>query len=119
MPGIDCADSEESMKLHEYSQTRIRKVFDDLLQAGVGRMLQITSDESHDHPGGGCRMGEDPATSVVESLGRSHDHENLFGVGSSDLSEQRLQQRNPHLCRPLDLLCHRDRQGLSPPPSSG
>ena len=36
-----------------------------------------------DHPAGGCRMGEDPATSVVDSWGRTHDHENLFVVGAS------------------------------------
>ena len=34
------------------------------------------------HPGGGCRMGTDPARSVVDSHGRTHDHENLFVVGS-------------------------------------
>jgi quinoprotein glucose dehydrogenase len=82
MPRIDFADSEESIKLHERSQARIRKAFDDIVGAGGGKMLQIGSDESHDHPGGGCRMGEDPATSVVDSFGRSHDHENLFVVGA-------------------------------------
>ena len=27
-------------------------------------------------------MGDDPATSVVDSHGRAHDHENLFVVGA-------------------------------------
>jgi quinoprotein glucose dehydrogenase len=27
-------------------------------------------------------MGSDPATSVVDSWGRTHDHENLFVVGA-------------------------------------
>jgi quinoprotein glucose dehydrogenase len=27
-------------------------------------------------------MGNDPATSVVDSYGRSHDHENLWVVGA-------------------------------------
>lgn len=27
-------------------------------------------------------MGTDPATSVVDSWGRTHDHENLFVVGA-------------------------------------
>jgi choline dehydrogenase-like flavoprotein len=31
---------------------------------------------------GGCRMGTDPATSVCDSYGRTHDHENLFVVGA-------------------------------------
>ncbi|MBT7501609.1 MAG: GMC family oxidoreductase, partial [Gemmatimonadales bacterium] len=35
-----------------------------------------------DHPAGGCRMGDDPGTSVVDSWGRAHDHENLFVVGA-------------------------------------
>ena len=30
-------------------------------------------------------MGTDPATSVVDSHGRTHDHENLFVVGSPTL----------------------------------
>ena len=30
-------------------------------------------------------MGTDPATSVVDSFGRTHDHENLFVVGSPTL----------------------------------
>ncbi len=38
-----------------------------------------------DHPAGGCRMGADPSTSVVDSHGRTHDHENLFVVGSPTL----------------------------------
>jgi quinoprotein glucose dehydrogenase len=27
-------------------------------------------------------MGDDPATSVVDGYGRTHDHENLFVVGA-------------------------------------
>ena len=38
-----------------------------------------------DHPGGGCRMGTDPATSVCDSYGRTHDHANLFVAGSPTL----------------------------------
>ena len=30
-------------------------------------------------------MGTDPGTSVVDSWGRSHDHENLFVVGAPTL----------------------------------
>jgi glucose dehydrogenase len=35
------------------------------------------------HIMGTCRMGDDPATSVVDANCRSHDHPNLFIVGSS------------------------------------
>ena len=33
-------------------------------------------------PGGGCRMGTDPSTSVCDSYGRTHDHENLYVIGA-------------------------------------
>jgi glucose dehydrogenase len=45
-------------------------------------VLTIRAGEAQEHPGGGCRMGEDPANSVVDSYGRAHDHENLFVVGA-------------------------------------
>jgi choline dehydrogenase-like flavoprotein len=35
------------------------------------------------HPMGTTRMGSDPATSVVDASGRSHDHANLYCVGAS------------------------------------
>jgi choline dehydrogenase-like flavoprotein len=35
------------------------------------------------HIMGTCRMGNDPGTSVVNANGRTHDHENLYIVGSS------------------------------------
>ena len=35
------------------------------------------------HIMGTCRMGDDPKTSVVDKFQRSHDHKNLFVVGSS------------------------------------
>jgi glucose dehydrogenase len=35
------------------------------------------------HIMGTCRMGNDPKTSVVDKFQRSHDHKNLFVVGSS------------------------------------
>jgi len=34
------------------------------------------------HTLGTARCGHDPATSVVDSWGRTHDHENLFVVGA-------------------------------------
>ena len=37
------------------------------------------------HQAGTCRMGEDPATSVVDSWCRVHSHDNLFVADSSPL----------------------------------
>lgn len=51
-----------------------------------GAKIVSTSDGNYlDHPAGGCRMGNDPATSVCNSFGRTHDHENLFVVGAPTL----------------------------------
>jgi choline dehydrogenase-like flavoprotein len=35
------------------------------------------------HIMGTCRMGDDPTQSVVDKFQRSHDHKNLYVVGSS------------------------------------
>jgi choline dehydrogenase-like flavoprotein len=53
-----------------------------MAKAGGGTMGRVNVDEFQDHPAGGCRMGSDPASSVVDSWGRTHDHENLFVVGA-------------------------------------
>jgi choline dehydrogenase-like flavoprotein len=53
-----------------------------MAKAGGGTMGRVSVDEFQDHPAGGCRMGSDPATSVVDQWGRSHDHENLFVIGA-------------------------------------
>ena len=50
-------------------------------------------------PAGGCRMGADPATSVCDSFGRTHDHANLFVVGVADAADWRLHQRHADVCR--------------------
>ena len=53
-----------------------------MAKAGNGKVLRTSVDSFQDHPAGGCRMGSDRATSVVDSWGRTHDHENLFIVGA-------------------------------------
>jgi quinoprotein glucose dehydrogenase len=60
-------------------------VFNLLAKANDGRLLNKSEGNYLDHPSGGCRMGSDPATSVCDSYGRTHDHENLFVVGSPTL----------------------------------
>jgi len=56
-----------------------------MLAAGNGKVLSTGAGNYLDHPAGGCRMGADPASSVCDSFGQTHDHENLFVVGSPTL----------------------------------
>jgi quinoprotein glucose dehydrogenase len=61
------------------------QTFARLAAANDGRVGRVSPLTYQDHPAGGCRMGADPATSVVDTFGRTHDHENLFVVGSPTL----------------------------------
>jgi choline dehydrogenase-like flavoprotein len=60
-------------------------VFGRLAQEQKGRILTTSESTYLDHPAGGCRMGTDPASSVCDSFGRTHDHANLFVVGAPTL----------------------------------
>ncbi|HXX47003.1 MAG TPA: GMC oxidoreductase, partial [Myxococcota bacterium] len=60
-------------------------VIERMARADNGKLLATEHSAYLDHPGGGCRMGTDPATSVCDSHGRTHDHQNLFVVGSATL----------------------------------
>lgn len=66
----------------ESTHTHITGLFDQLAKANNGKVLNVSAGNYLDHPSGGCRMGTDPATSVCDSHGRTHDHENLWVVGS-------------------------------------
>ena len=67
------------------TQAHIRGVFERLAQADNGRLHPLDVGDYWDHPAGGWRMGTDPAASVTDSYGRTHDHENLFVVGAPTL----------------------------------
>lgn len=82
MPALAFRDAEASRELRAHTEASIRGVFERLARAGNGELVNVRVDSFQDHPGGGCRMGADPATSVVDSYGRSHDHANLFVVGA-------------------------------------
>lgn len=82
LPQLAFRDAPESAALRAWSEEQIRTLFADMARAGGGEVLSTRSDSFQDHPAGGCRMGEDPATSVTDSWGRTHDHENLFVVGA-------------------------------------
>lgn len=81
-PKLTFRDSPESVALRGHTEDSIKALFQRMARAGNGEIIRTAVDDFQDHPGGGCRMGSDPATSVVDSHGRSHDHENLFVVGA-------------------------------------
>jgi len=64
------------------TKEHINGVFAHMAKAGDGKVQQYIDGDYLDHPGGGCRMGTDPAASVCDSFGRTHDHANLFVVGA-------------------------------------
>lgn len=82
LPRLEFRDAPVSRELRGWTEARINELFERVARAGGGRVLVSRSDDFQDHPAGGCRMGDDPATSVVDSWGRTHDHENLFVIGA-------------------------------------
>jgi quinoprotein glucose dehydrogenase len=85
MPRLQFRDAKESVALRAWTEETIRSQFAAMAKAGDGEIISSASsagDVGQEHPGGGCRMGDDPATSVVDGWGRSHDHENLFVAGA-------------------------------------
>ena len=82
LPKLNFRDDPTSAELRPFTEQRIRDLFATMARAGGGTVTRTSVDEFQDHPAGGCRMGDDPATSVVDSYGRTHDHENLWVVGA-------------------------------------
>jgi choline dehydrogenase-like flavoprotein len=85
MPRLQFRDAPESVALRGHSEDSLRALFREMARVGDGEVISNESsanDIGQEHPGGGCRMGTDPATSVVDSFGRAHDHENLVVAGA-------------------------------------
>jgi glucose dehydrogenase len=82
LPKLAFRDAPESVALRAQTEDSIRALFANMAKAGDGKLLRTSVDNFQDHPAGGCRMGDDPSASVVDSWGRAHDHENLFVVGA-------------------------------------
>jgi choline dehydrogenase-like flavoprotein len=68
-----------------HTRQHIERLFAELAKNNNGRVVSTQYGDYLDHPTGGCRMGTDPATSVTDSYGRTHDHDNLFVVGAPTL----------------------------------
>ncbi len=82
LPRIDYVDDPVSAELRGYTENKIEERFREILSAGGGEIMDIQYADHYDHPGGGCRMGDDPADSVVDAWGRAHDHPNLWVAGA-------------------------------------
>ena len=85
MPLIEHRLDEVTVAREARSLEHALEVFGRLARASNGRIVSSGESSYLDHPAGGCRMGTDPATSVCDSHGRTHDHENLFVVGAPTL----------------------------------
>ena len=85
MPNIQHRLDERTIARAGSTRDHIQRVFGELARANDGKLGNLNGLSYQDHPAGGCRMGADRSTSVTDSYGRTHDHENLFVVGSPTL----------------------------------
>jgi quinoprotein glucose dehydrogenase len=85
MPQIQHKPDAASLAREGAVREHFRALFERLAKNDNGKILSTSAGNYWDHPAGGCRMGTDPAASVTDSFGRTHDHENLFVVGSPTL----------------------------------
>ena len=85
MPRLSFRDHPATIASRAHAEESIKALFQRMAAAGGGKVISSASsanDIGQEHPGGGCRMGTDPATSVVDGWGRAHDHENLWVAGA-------------------------------------
>src|SRR3954464_11062118 len=82
MPTIEHHFDAATVAREAATKAHVLDVFATLAKTSNGRIVNTSDGDYLDHPGGGCRMGTDPATSVCDSFGRTHDHDNLFVVGA-------------------------------------
>jgi choline dehydrogenase-like flavoprotein len=86
MPKIERQLDAAALAREGATMDHVTAVFERLAKSSNGRLVSKPVNSSYwDHPAGGCRMGADPAASVCDSYGRSHDHENLFVIGAPTL----------------------------------
>ncbi len=121
IPQIRFSLHENDKKLIEFGKKKTEEV---MLAAGA---TEIVQEARYAHLVGAARMGKDPATSVVDAYGRSHDIANLFICDGSILPTQG--SANPGLtiqalaARTADYLISQgtkvfnsDQRDMTPPP---
>jgi len=85
LPKIEHRFDAATMARQDATKKHVLDVFARLAKTEDSRILGTSFGTYLDHPAGGCRMGTDASQSVCDSYGRTHDHENLFVVGSPTL----------------------------------
>ncbi len=85
LPKIEHRLDSATLARQSYTRQHFDAIFEKLAANNNGKILNKSEGGYLDHPAGGCRMGTDPSISVCDSFGRTHDHENLFVVGSPTL----------------------------------
>src|ERR1700722_17524913 len=84
---------ENERKIYE----AMNKAADAILQQAGGEVLSVSNFDqpTFNHQLGGCRMGSDPRTSVLDAFCRSHDVPNLYVVDGSVFPSS--SEKNPTL----------------------
>lgn len=82
LPKIEHRLDEATVAKSAATKEHINGIFEQMCRADGAKIVGHFEGNYLDHPAGGCRMGSDAKESVCDSFGRTHDHENLFVVGS-------------------------------------
>lgn len=76
LPLVTFGYGDNDLKLIDHAVAKMKEI----LTAAGGKPEFVIPDTAHLM--GGCRMGADPRTSVVDQWGRTHDHPNLYLAGA-------------------------------------
>ncbi|WP_284945977.1 GMC family oxidoreductase [Acidisoma cladoniae] len=82
VPRLHYRISENSARMLRYN---LKRAEESLWEAGAQRVMSVALPDFGWHPLGTCRMGSDPAQSVVDSFGRTHDVPGLYVIDGSIL----------------------------------
>jgi len=85
LPKVDHRLDAATLARQEPTRRHLNGIFEKLARANNGKILGVSAGNYLDHPAGGCRMGDNPSSSVCDSYGQTHDHENLFVAGAPTL----------------------------------
>ena len=82
LPKIEHRLDAPTVARQEATRRHLVGIFEKLARNNSGKILNVNTGNYLDHPAGGCRMGNNADSSVCDSFGQTHDHENLFVVGA-------------------------------------